>query len=391
MPLTARRLLLAVLVVLSACATGPTIRHVRPTLGALPPTEQVPVRLGLRYEPAFALASIGHGPYGPRVPIGEDSVAMFDEVAPRLARHVGRVPPSPQPAGIPAPDFILEPTLEHFDFFNSGDSPTEHHAVVYRMSLFEPGGALVSSWTVEGRVPFAPEDDRPSKNGITHATENLAEAARRLVTGFRQDSRLEAYLARREAGLPLELPGIEVTATLEDFEVPLPGLTPSLCGLGLVPVKVKITNRGESEVRLSGLVGRLTVPDGTTLHAPDPAMIAERLEEASTTAGRPNRAPGIIGSIAWAVHNARLGSMMPAARALLTARALRAGTLPAGGSIEGHLYFIPIYGLPPPGPAFFTIWLTDTELRSARATSTLELPPRPQVLSENGVKSVPRS
>jgi hypothetical protein len=86
----------------------------------------------------------------------------------------------------------------------------------------------------------------------------------------------------------------------------------------------------------------------------------------------------MIGAIAAIGHHTQLRSRFPAFREAIEARALRAGVLAPGASVEGLVYFLPQEGgLPSGGPARLSIWLVDEELRSAHAEVALDLPAPP--------------
>lgn len=387
--------------VLSACASAPTVRHVRPVLPPPAAVEKVPARLGVHYEPAFSRFWMPADVRGNGVAVGEDSVAMLDEILPLVADSVAPMAgPAPLAAPAPAVDFVLEPSIEHFELFAFGERPGDLHAIVYRMSLFDPGGALVWTWTVEGRVPYRPAAEpqpagyqppgmasatyQAEKDGVAHATENLADAARRLLASFPRDSRIAEWRARRASGQPVALEGVTVEAVVEDLEVGLPGLPPTLSGAGVVAVKVRVANRGAAPVPLAGIVGRVALADGRTVHAPAPSVIVRRLQLASAAvgAGYVKRLGNLFGPIAAVAHHAKLNAALPTRRAALEERALRPATLAPGASVEGHLYFLPQYGGYASGAATLSLWLVDAEQRSLRATLPLQLiappPPKPE-------------
>jgi len=388
----------AALALLSGCTFTHT-RHVAPSLRALPATEKLPLKLGVRYTPAFATYEHARSYMSHRyvVPIGEDSVAMLDRVLPLLFAEVVRLPAAPG-AAPPAADLVLEPSIEHFDFFFRDEQPSPSSAVVYRMSVFEPGGRLVSSWVIMGRAPFergpvavaasaeAPDADAPTamRDCYTHAADNLDDAARKLVASFRADAQIDAWLAARSAGRPAALEGFDLDARIEDMEVVVPGAPQSLLANRIVPVRVRVTNTGAAPAALGRGPVSLVLPDGRAVSDVGPAAVLSRLDAASSAkASRNILLFGVVGAFVSMSQEDSKKAAMPLAGAALDRSALRLPALAPGQSAEGFVYFPFAEDGAPPDAATVSVWLTGAQLRSARFDRQVRTPvPAPPQQSE---------
>lgn len=384
---------LAAPLALSACLSAPrsTVRHLTP-----PPVEvapaPVPVRLGLHLAPDFTGAWWAAG-LDPVVPIGEDSEALVRRVLTQLVGPVPEVAAAPPFAGAPPPvDLVLVPSVADFSTFGTFESAKPAHAVTWRLALFEPDGDLVSSWLVRGEVPpRAPrkaaateepaeepvEPDAPG--GVTHAGVSLSEAGRRLAARHRADAHLDDYLARRAQGGPAPLTGLEISAVLEDQPLDYYGAAPTFTGSGLVPVRIRLTNRTDQVIRLDGLFTQLRLADGRVIHPAGQGIVMGRILLAGTMARLKVLGGPLGGGLAAFVVSTRQAASLSAVEAQVAALGLEPAAVAPGATLEGLVTFLPQRGGPASGPATVEIWVTDDQRRPLRASAPILVPPPPKV------------
>ena len=380
---------LAAPLALAACISAPRSKviHLAP-----PPVEvapaPLPLKLGVHLAPDFTAAWWASGI--DVVPVGADSEVLLRQVLGRLVGPVPEIAAAPPFAGAPPPvDLVLVPSLADFSTFGFLESVTPAHAVAWRLALFEPDGDLVSSWLVRGevqappppaRAPDSAEDleappEPEAPKGITHSGVSLSEAGRRLASGHRADAHLDDYLARRAAGGPAPLAGLEVSAALEDQPLDFPGAGPTFTGSGFVPVRIKLTNRTAQVVRLDGLFTQLRLADGRVIHQVGPGMVMNRIQLAGAFARLEALNTFLGGAIAGLMVSAQQIAAQPTVEAQVAALGLEPGAVAPGATLEGLVTFLPQRGGPASGPATVEVWVTDAERRPLRVSVPILVPP----------------
>lgn len=384
-------LILAAPLALAACAASrPTLRHLAP-----PPVEvaaaPLPVSLGLHLAPDFKAAWWAPG-LDQVVPIGADGGNLVRQVLEKAVGPVPEVAAAPPFAGAPPPvDLVLVPSLADFSTYAALESRKPAHAVTWRLALFEPDGDLVSTWLVKGEVPEwtppkrpataegAEEEEPPARpNGITHAGASLSEAGRRLAARHRADAHLDDWLARRAAGGTAPLTGLEVSAALEDLPLDYPGAAPTFTGSGLVPVRLRLTNRTDQPLRLDGLFTQLRLADGRVIHQAGPSMVLSRILLAGTVARVRSASTGLFGALFTIAISTKQGVGQSALEAQAASIGLEPGEVAPGATLEGLLVFLPQHGGPAAGEAALEVWVTDEARRPLRASLPIRLPPPPR-------------
>jgi len=381
---------------LGACSSVHVVPHrATPTLADLPPTTPVSAAAGVLYPPGLAGETHTRSNAGYRwvIPIGQESLAMFEAAWPRLFTTV--VPLGGGALAGAGVDLLLEPSLQSFDFFLAGEGTRPGDAVVYRLDLSVPGGPMVASWTVRGQVPFKagsvappstgqatsgpytpdqPSDIPTARAGWDHAADNIDDAARKLLASFQQRSGIDAYLARRAAGGSFELPleGLTLQATVKDQLIDLPGGPFSLVALGILPVQVRIANGGRRSLPVEALVARLASTGGATVGFSGASSAVARLDLASTLATEPpTLLAGPLATIYWVARESEKRDLLPGVLASLEAKTLRPGAIPPGQAIEGLVYFALPALAPQPVGATVTMNLIDDDLHGATLTTQL--------------------
>lgn len=386
---------------LSACA--PTFVHehrATPKLTALPDVGPVPATAGVRYSEGFIQATHVRANMAHRwmIPIGTESATMFDAVWPRLFTRVVRLE---DPGGVQASvDVVLEPSLESFDFFLPREQPRPGDVVVYRVNMHVPDGPMVATWTVEGRVPFRPGPadapvtpannslprigyDEPvvvsPREGWDHAADNIDDAATKLVTTFKERSRIDEYLARRTGGGSFVLPldGVTVRATAEDVPITVPGSKPSLVPLHILPVRVRVENGGVQALRLDAVVASLRPVGGVPAAAAGAPQVLARLDESLAQASA-NTAFGfgIIGTFVALSKEGEKMRALPKVRAWLESKALAPGPIEPGEGAEGFFFFVLPAKASLPDAANLSLDITDADLHGGHVNVSVSgLPP----------------
>ncbi len=392
----ATRLAVPILLCLGACISvpKPKVKHLIP-----PPTtvasEPIPMRLGVHYATAFERAWWAPDINGYALQVGQDSATVLRQLMPRLFREVAEITaPPPFEGAVPAVDLVLVPWLGDFEAFVWSEPPEPWHALTWRFAAFTPTGELVATWKSRGARPFQPgpvgpppertqfseEPMVPMKDGETHAGENLGEAAGALVEALGPGKAVRQALEAVRAARPGILPGLQVTAAVEDQRVKFPSAGGSLMAHGFVPVRVKLANTGAEVLRLDGLFAQLTLSDGRLLHQVGPGTARSRLMIAVGRSAYQNIGMfGAVGAMASSFRARDAWLSLPELRERLSTLELQPVELAPGGTWEGILLFLPQEGaVPPGGPSTFSLWLKDAAGRQLRSTLALTLPAQVQ-------------
>lgn len=279
--LQTRHVILIVLVaLLSGCANTYNLR-INPRVDAVVPTAKLPVHAGIYYSPQFSsqtqTRTFGSDTWV--APIGAASAQMFDAVFPRVFEQTSPVPtPSADAMKTAGVDFVVSPSLEHFDFLIGLDKDSDRYSVIYRMTLYSPDGVPVSSWLVPG--------NKPSKAFTIWGMieDDMVDAAGKLVKDFEHHA--GQALAAIERGktadkpVPLELQDVTLTATA----TALPGLNPqqlaALQSAGIVSVRVTAQSRDGRDLAIHASSMRLKLASGETL---EPLTVSQALSALDRT------------------------------------------------------------------------------------------------------------
>lgn len=174
-----------------------------------PVVTQLPLQVGVYYDEDFrnrVFEENSDDRRDWRIDTRAARLALFERVLPRMFRHVEEVPGPRAPEGSDI-DAVLHPRIEalqvalpeetHMDFYEAW--------VRYEIRFLEPGGDPIDSWTVTGY-------GKENENGIFNSRSEHLNAAietalrdigARLVLGFRQRPRIQAWLcARPDASMP---------------------------------------------------------------------------------------------------------------------------------------------------------------------------------------------
>ncbi len=186
-PLYLYTLLIVVIHLIGCTVTLP----LKPTLP--PPTEgtKIPVTIGVYYSAEFRTYQHVSARGGDRwiFPLGTASVALFDQVFPRVfasTKAVQSRPPLPPSDG--ALTAIIEPRIETFDYqlagFIGGTVTVE---ITYRFTLHSPRGDPIASWVVKGMAGTFARIDK-----VTNLA--MRDAATKFPTSFEEVPEVRRWL-----------------------------------------------------------------------------------------------------------------------------------------------------------------------------------------------------
>jgi hypothetical protein len=354
--------------------------HAKPSLESLLETEKLPLKAGIYYSPAFK--SFDHsrisGPHKFVVPIGQDSVNLFDQVFPLVfeeTTHVNGLPPyAVQPADI---DVVIEPFIEHFHFRMGLESLSDKHNITYRFTLYSLDGAPVSTWRVMGK----PEAEKQSTFVVyRHIDVDLEDAAIKFTRGFKQDSGImeridhlpqnggsEHYVQLSDEDLVFEAnPTVEYIHLKDDKDV-------SLNEGGIVVVKVVLENHGDEPINVNPSNFRLILPGKGTIAPSGVSAIFPRFEERNYSGDVSAIAFGaLIGTIISAAEeHAENKSRIPL-EADLKNKMFENASLVKGQTAGGLLYFIPSDEVEDFDTANLSLWISNNSSQNLKLTKSLQ-------------------
>jgi len=197
--------------ILTGCYTVPLTPN--PALERPLGWRPLPIAVGIHYSPEFRAHTHKEWKnYDIRwdFPLGRASVPLLDRAFAILfesPRTLDRRPPLP--AAAPAVAGAIEPVIEEFTFgvpmvVKTG---TYRAAITYRFTLYSPSGERLGAWTVQGEgAKTVPVQLFESAHGPGEAADRAMEdAARKLISGFRQVPAVSAWLRHtgvRDTGPP---------------------------------------------------------------------------------------------------------------------------------------------------------------------------------------------
>ncbi|MDP2606078.1 MAG: hypothetical protein Q8S00_26345 [Deltaproteobacteria bacterium] len=180
-----------------------------PTTEGLPGVGRLPLTVGISYGPE--LRDFKH--VEARIfPVGEASIALFDQVFPLLFERTIELRNSSNPERINVVAAILEPTIEAFELRSPTSWPSLYWSeVIYRFTLWSPKREMIASWTIMGvgmkeAGLFFP---LPSQRAVVEFA--MQDAARKFLITFRGLPEVRQML--RDSGShisPVEPPGFSV-------------------------------------------------------------------------------------------------------------------------------------------------------------------------------------
>jgi hypothetical protein len=260
-----------IVLVIAALLIGCTFTHrldPTPKTDAWPPTTKIPIHAGVFYSQQFSDQEYTRitGAHIWKVPIGANSVRLFDDMLPRVFEKTSRVSKlygdELSAKGI---SVIVAPSLEHFDFRTGMDADSNRYSVSYRTTLYTTRGVPVASWIVYGNAA--------SKTMWTIESlieDDMNDAAIKYLKEFNQNAgpAITAISKNAEGQTsPLDLRNIQLNAKPAE----LPGLdakqVAALQEGGLMSLQVTVQSESEggfviraSDMRLRLIEGQVIEP-----------------------------------------------------------------------------------------------------------------------------------
>lgn len=253
---------------------------------AWPPTTKISVHAGVYYSPQFADQEYARitGSHIWTVPIGANSVRLFDEILPRVFEKTSRVSKlsgeelSAQGVGV-----VVAPSLEHFDFRTGMDADSDRYNVSYRTTLYTARGVPVASWVVTGNAI--------SKTMWTIENlikDDMNDAAVKFLQRFEHNAgHALTAIAKNSGGQTISLDLRNVALTARRTE--LPGFDPKLAaalqegGVVILQITVQSEIEGGLVVRASDM--RLRLKEGQIIEPSSLSSVLSILERTSQTGG----------------------------------------------------------------------------------------------------------
>ena len=363
----------------TGCMTTHKI-HANPSLEKLPEVEKLPLKAGIYYSPEFK--SYEHarifGPHKYVVPIGQDSIKLFDKIFPQIfdeTIHVDSLPPyAVTPAEV---DIVLEPFIEHFHFRLGMEPLAEKHNVTYRFTLYTLDGAPVSTWRVMGK----PGAKKQSTFVVyRHIDVDLEDAGIKFLAGFKEDSHILEIVDQlnRTKGLPTDSqrPDLHIVFDAQpavEYIHLKDGKDVSLNEGGIVVIKVMLENRGETPINVNVANFRLILPGGKAIAPSGVSAIFPRFEERSY-AGDVSAVAlgGLIGALVTVSEEHAENKRRIPLEAGLNDKMLRDVRVVKGQVSEGLLYFIPSNDVEDFDRANLSLWISDDSFRNQNFVKSLQ-------------------
>ena len=273
--------------VLEACGINTTLKPI-PSTEAWPATTKTNLRAGVHYSPQFANQKAVRvaGPHTFTVPIGEQSIRLFNELYSRefeTTKPIQAMPPGEGAAdGL---DVVVAPSLEHFDFRLGLDAESDRYSVAYRNTLYNTKGVPLASWVVFGNA----RKDFWNPDGLRKWIEDdMNDAAIKFLRGFeREAGPALAAIARKGADRSVGLDAHQVTVTVQRAQ--LPGLTPeamaALQEAGVMPLRVTAQNESDRTLIIRASDMRVRLKDGQIVAPSSPSSVLGILEKTSIASG----------------------------------------------------------------------------------------------------------
>jgi hypothetical protein len=186
------------LVLLAVLAAGCVWSVPQPTLIREPRPEAVPLRIGVYYPSELRSFTYRHHLTDTAWVLGTPSVQLLNDAFRLLFVDVVEVPRRPSNAA-PAMDVagVIEARIVSagFRYPRGGERAFPAH-VIYGFTLYDPTGAAVASWSVEGAAAEPIENPLAAVAGVKRNFEQaMREAAQRLTRGFRDVPEVRPWLA----------------------------------------------------------------------------------------------------------------------------------------------------------------------------------------------------
>jgi hypothetical protein len=185
-------------VVLAVLAAGCVWSVPEPTLIREPRPDAVPLRIGVYYPSELRGFTYRHHLTDTAWVLGTPSVQLLNDAFRLLFVDVVEVPRRPSNAA-PATDVaaVIESRIVSagFRYPRGGERAFPAH-VIYGFTLYDPAGAAVASWSVEGAAAEPVDNPFAAVAGVKRSFEQaMREAAQKLTNGFRQAPEVRQWLA----------------------------------------------------------------------------------------------------------------------------------------------------------------------------------------------------
>jgi hypothetical protein len=344
----------------------------KPSLKKLPQTEKLPLKVGVYYSTEFSTYEQlrVNGPHKFVFPIGAASVDLFNNVLPQVFQDVSRVyslPPFTQ-REYNFLDVVIEPQIEHFHFHLGMESHTDMHCIIYQFVLYTLDGAPVSTWKITGKGDFS-QWDAPV---WAHVNRDLDDAAKKFMVTFKESSGIDKIFVENtnqmlSGDMPCSLSQDDITIDASSYPITFRmknNKTVSFTDVGIIPIKVSITNNGTAPVFLNVPSVRLYLNNEMSI---PPAAVSSIFQNFDIRGYGSDAAAAFLGPLVGvAVMMAEESDDNKKRRLLqnqLKEIALRSTTLKKGQSIEGVISFIPAEDTPSFSDAEVSVWLLDKNLK----------------------------
>lgn len=302
---------------LAGCGTTHHNMEATPTVESLPEAKRIPLHAGIYYSPQFASyiqqRRKGSGVF--RMHIGAASVRYFDQLLPRMFEKTSRVETLAsdelEKKGV---DFVVAPSLEHFDFPLGLEPYSERLGVAYRTTLFTPRGVPVSSWVVYGTA-----DHWKMFGGVIEAY--IQQAGAKFVQTFDKEAApgLAAVASsRRRVPQPIDIAALQLSARhAEPASLPA-NAREQLLKERFVFVEVSAAAKTSTPIAVRASDMRLRLKDGRMIGTSPPSALLS-----IAAAGGPNAAsvvgvPPLLGVVALLASETVASSASASRRELLS-------------------------------------------------------------------------
>lgn len=258
----------------------------QPATTEWPNVAKAPYHVGIYYSPQFEkyehTRTVGSNVFV--IPIGAESVRLFDNLIPRLFEQTSLVHALPvdKPPATPM-DAVIAPSIEHFDFRTGFDSDSDRYSVSYRITIYTPRGEPVESWVVAGNA-----QTRSMGTLEGWVEDDMNDAAVDLLREFaRKADHVLATIAANAAD-PVERIDLGRITLTADYAT-LPGLDAqtenSLRDQGLVMLKVVAKSSEDRRLVVRASNMRLQLASGVELEPIAPSAALSLLDRTSQTGG----------------------------------------------------------------------------------------------------------
>jgi len=165
-----------------------------------PVTSKLPLTIGIVYDEAFRnhvyVESSEDRPDW-RIESGSSQVALFDQIFSSMIGNFQHMNSLSDTAGNSALDFVLVPKVEEMQFSTPAEMRTDFYEawIKYGMSIHEPDGSLVTTWTFVGYGKSSTEFLKNTSKGLNEAMNvALRDAGAKLTVKFQEIPEIQQRL-----------------------------------------------------------------------------------------------------------------------------------------------------------------------------------------------------